>query len=166
MLYSRMRKLLSLLKLTRATYGVKGELELFAAYIQGEGKVRYRTYERRTSEEFVGFLKYLKRLYREKEIVIILDNRGIHKSRKVKEALKGMEGVDLKYLPTNAPWLNLVETIFSSLQRGCIAGMKFREVKEIKSKVKGFFCRKNKEGLRINHQFWSKLLTPVLVRSI
>ena len=90
---------------------------------------------------------------------MILDNRSIHKSRAVKEALKRMEGIELKYLPTNAPWLNPMETIFTFLQRACIAGTKFKSIEEIRS----FFKRKNREGVRVNHLFWSKISTPVLV---
>ena len=145
---------------------VKGRIELFGAYIPKEEKVKYRTYERMTSEEFIDFLKYLKRLYHERGLIMILDNRSIHKSQAVKEALEKIEGVELKYLPTNAPWLNPIEAIFSSLHRACIAGMKFERVKEIRGKIRSFFKRKNEEGVRVNHQFWSKILPPVLVECI
>lgn len=142
---------------------VKGKLELFSAYIPEEGKVRYRTYRGRKSEEFIDFVKYLSRLYPERKLLMILDNRSIHKSWAVKGALEKIERLELRYLPTNAPWLNPVESIFSSLQRECIAGMRFERIGEIRSRVKGFFKRKNREGIKVNHRFWSKTSPPVLI---
>jgi len=142
---------------------VRGRLELFAAYIPEEEKVRYRTYEGRTSKEFIDFLGYLRRLYPGRGLAVILDNRSIHKSREVREAVMKMEGVELRYLPVNAPWLNPIESFFSSLQRGCIAGVEFSTVKEIRGRIRGFFKRRHKEGVRIDHQFWLKFPSPVLV---
>lgn len=141
---------------------VKGKLELFAAYIPEREEVRYRTYLRRTSKEFIDFMGYLRRRYPERGLIFIQDNRSIHKAKSVWEALERLGGVELMFLPTNAAWLNPLESIFSALQRGCLSGVRFTSVEEIRGRVKGFFKRKNKKGVKINHRFWPKIPSPVL----
>lgn len=61
------------------------------------------------SEPFLWFLTQLRQKTPEKQIVIILDNASIHKSKKVKRFLKRHTNIHLLYLPTYSPEYNPVE---------------------------------------------------------
>ncbi|WP_415843432.1 transposase, partial [Xenorhabdus thuongxuanensis] len=46
---------------------------------------------------------------------VILDNYGIHKSKKVREWLLNNPTVTLLFLPVYSPWLNKIERLWQSL---------------------------------------------------
>ncbi|WP_415668782.1 transposase, partial [Xenorhabdus nematophila] len=61
-------------------------------------------------------LEALKRAYREAETLsVILDNYGIHKSKKVRAWLLNNPTVTLLFLPVYSPWLNKIERLWQSL---------------------------------------------------
>jgi transposase len=61
------------------------------------------------SKAFIGFLTQLGQRTPNKEIVIILDNATIHKSKKVKSYLKTHQNIHLHSLPPYSPEYNPVE---------------------------------------------------------
>jgi transposase len=61
------------------------------------------------SDIFLLFITQLRQRTPEKEIMIILDNASIHKSKKVKQYLKRHKNIHLFYLPTYSPEYNPVE---------------------------------------------------------
>lgn len=71
------------------------------------------------SESVIGFLEYLCRRYRSKNLIVIWDGATIHRSQAIKDFLVRKKGrVHLVALPGYSPELNPVELLWSQLKRG------------------------------------------------
>lgn len=69
-------------------------------------------------EGVVGFLEYLCRKYRRKNLIVVWDGASIHNCREVKDFLTQKKGrVHLVALPGYSPELNPVELLWSQLKR-------------------------------------------------
>jgi hypothetical protein len=93
-----------------------------------------REYRRARSEEFVSFLKEVKRRHPNRGLYLILDNVGIHRSRYTMGALRKepeMRRVRLIYLPVNAGNLNRMEDRWSDLQVEAIDNNSFSSRQEL-----------------------------------
>jgi transposase len=64
------------------------------------------------SDAFIWFLTQLRQRFTGKDIVIILDNSSIHKSKKVREYLNRFSHIHMFFLPTYSPEYNPVERIW------------------------------------------------------
>ena len=104
------------------TYTRHGTVSLFAALSVHTGKVEARTIERSTSAEFIRFLKYLYRKHPGVHLHVVLDNHTVHKSKEVKEWLKGKRRITFHFTPTYSSWLNQVELWFSIMSRQLLQG--------------------------------------------
>jgi transposase len=83
------------------------------------------------AEEFAGFLKTLCRTTREK-LLVIWDGLPGHKSRRVKEQVKSMNGqIVMDYLPAYAPELNPVEYLWAYLKQHEIANLCAQTIGEV-----------------------------------
>ena len=70
------------------------------------------------SEDVIGFLEYLCRRYRRKNLILIWDGATIHRSQAIKEFLARKKGrIHLVALPGYSPELNPVELLWSHLKR-------------------------------------------------
>ncbi len=70
------------------------------------------------SEGVTGFLEYLCRSYRRKNLIVVWDGATIHRSKAVKKFLSRRKGrVHLVSLPGYSPELNPVELLWSQLKR-------------------------------------------------
>lgn len=105
----------------RATYRrTLGVRHLFAAYDLGADKIygHIKTNERRVT--FLAFCRYLRSLYPpETRITIVLDNFSPHLSTRVDSRVgdwAAENNVELAYVPTNASWLNRIESQFQALR--------------------------------------------------
>jgi len=70
-------------------------------------------YKAKTGKQFIDFIKRVDQKYDDniRQIFLILDNISIHKSNKVKQMIsKYYPRIQLVFLPTRSPELNLIET--------------------------------------------------------
>ena len=96
----------------------KDHLSLIAAmapngrlYVGGQNKAY-------NGEGVVGFLEYLCRKYRRKNLIVVWDGATIHRCQQVKDFLARKRGrVHLVALPGYSPELNPVELLWSQLKR-------------------------------------------------
>jgi len=72
-------------------------------------KFYWKKSKQSNSRVFHLFLTQLKQRTPDKEIIIILDNASIHKSKKTKEFLQRHTNIHLLHLPTYSPEYNPVE---------------------------------------------------------
>ena len=80
-------------------------------YVSGQNKAY-------NGEGIVGFLEYLCRKYRRKNLIVIWDGATIHRCHEVKDFLSRKKGrVHLVALPGYSPELNPVELLWSQLKR-------------------------------------------------
>ena len=101
----------------RATYSRKGGVRhLLAAYDLESDKLLGRFYARKTWEQFLDFLKWLRRRYRKGETLhIVLDNYGPHIKAEV-VAWARRHKIRFYLTATNASWMNRIESQFTELK--------------------------------------------------
>ncbi|WP_407571734.1 IS630 family transposase [Deinococcus altitudinis] len=70
------------------------------------------------------------------EIVVVLDNAGIHKSKAVTAFAAGEARLALRYLPPYAPELNPIELVWAYIKRNVLGNFCARTLQELKARLK------------------------------
>lgn len=102
----------------RAThdYYRHGTTSLFAALDIATGKVIGRCHSRHRQQEFLRFLDQIDRsVPAARDVHLVLDNYGTHKTPKVAAWFKKRPRYHLHFTPTSASWLNQVERWFGKI---------------------------------------------------
>lgn len=99
------------------TYKRNGTVNLMAALAVQTGEITARNVDKNNADNFLKFLKYLDRKYRNVQLHLILDNLSIHKNKKVKDWLKNKRKIHLHFTPTYSSWLNQIEIWFGIMTR-------------------------------------------------
>lgn len=96
----------------------------FGAVNSVSGQTVHRIEERKNSDSFCAFIEQFMRSvtqapeYRGQKIVLAVDNFIIHRSRKTQAFLEQYKDqLELFFLPTYSPWLNLIERLWKHLRR-------------------------------------------------
>ena len=103
---------------------------------------------KRQGKQFLDFIKRVDRKYDDniKQIFLILDNASIHKSNKVKETLaKHHPRIQLVFLPTRSPDLNLIEVRWLWMHRQAINNSTFLNEQDIGKAVSDWTYDYNKK---------------------
>lgn len=120
-------------------YKRHGTTTLFAALNVLDGKVIGQCMAKHRQEEFVKFLGKIDReTPKDRQLHLILDNYGSHKTARVKRWLSRHPRFHLHFTPTSASWLNMVERFFSKLTTKQIRRGVFRSVRELEKTVMDF----------------------------
>ena len=77
--------------------------------------------------------------YPNKEIYVIMDNWSAHKSHVVKVWNTFHERMHLVYLPTKASWMNMIERVFSKLDKDVLQNSNYQTVNEMISRISNYF---------------------------
>ena len=88
------------------------------------------SYRNKTGKQFLDFIKRIDRKYNSsiKQIFLVLDNISIHRSKKVRETIqKHYPRINLVFLPTRSPELNLIEVRWMWMQRQMINNSTFED---------------------------------------
>jgi transposase len=110
----------------RATYHRTGGVRhMLAALDLATGKMIYRVRERKRHQEFLAFLKLLRRRWPARKLYVIVDNFSPHKRPEV-TGWAAASGVELVFLPANASWLNWIEPEFAALRYFALNGTDHR----------------------------------------
>jgi transposase len=112
----------------------KGILNVFGVYDHTNDQMYTHSYKQKTSKQFLDFIKLVDQKYDHsiKQIFLVLDNVSIHKSNKVKETLARYHPrIQLVFLPTRSPELNLIEVRWLWLHRQVINNSTFENEKDI-----------------------------------
>jgi transposase len=99
------------------TYKRNGTVNLIAALAVETGEITARNMDKNNTDNFLKFLKYLDRKYRNVQLHLVLDNLSIHKNQKVKDWLKNKRKIHLHFTPTYSSWLNQIEIWFGIMTR-------------------------------------------------
>jgi transposase len=131
--------------LVPATYHrTEGVWYLHAAYDLSEDKMYGHVKPRKTHVEFLGFLRYLRSLYPILVILyVILDNASAHMVTRVLEYAR-KHRIRLVFTPTNASWLNPIESHFASLRRFAISNSNPKSHEEIARNIRRFIAWRNR----------------------
>jgi len=91
-------------------------------------------YKQKTGKQFLDFIDIIDQKYDSsvKQIFLVLDNISIHKSNKVKQTIsKYYPRIQLVFLPTRSPELNLIEVRWLWMHRQAINNSTFLNEKNI-----------------------------------
>jgi len=89
---------------------------LFAALNTLDGQVIARCESRHRHIEWLKFLRKIEReTPKNKSLHLMCDNYATHKHREVQAWLANNPHIQVRFTPTSAPWLNMVERFFRDL---------------------------------------------------
>ena len=149
----------------RRTHDYKrhGTTSLFAALDAKTGTVVAETHRRHRSREFRKFLDRLEaNVPADREVHIILDNYGTHKTPLIRAWLAKRPRFHVHFTPTYASWLNLVERWFAELTTKQLRRGAHRSVGELERAIEEFIDVRNKEPKPF---VWTKSAVPSLPSS-
>jgi transposase len=125
-------------------YQRHGTTTLFAALNVLEGKVVGQCQARHRHQEFLKFLRRLDREFPgERELHLVLDNYGTHKTPAVQAWLQRHRRFVPHFIPTSSSWLNLVERWFGELTRKAVRGGAFVSVPDLVQAIEQFLAAWN-----------------------
>lgn len=128
----------------RATYKrTKGVRHFLAAYDLETGRLFGQFTARKTWKEWLGFLKWLRRRYRSQETLhLILDNYGTHLKEEVLQWAKA-HNVKFSFIPTDASWLNRIESQFTALKKFALNNSDYQSHEEQQEAIESYLAWRN-----------------------
>lgn len=112
-------------------YPRTGTIQWLAAFAPHSGQAVGKAYERKRSEDVRHFLEdVLLPAFPREHIYMIWDNLSSHKSQKQWQK-NFKDRISFVWLPTNSPWLNLIEAYFSVLSRIALHNTNYKTPSEI-----------------------------------
>ena len=138
----------------RATYSRRGGVRHWlAAYDLEADKLLGRFYARKTWEQFLDFLQWLRGQYPAGETLhVVLDNYGPHLKAEV-VAWAWANKVRLYFTPTNASWLNRIECRFTELKEFALSNSDYRSHEGLQGAIESYVRWRNGER-PISRQSW------------
>jgi len=125
-------------------YERHGTTTLFAALSLLDGKVIGQCHSRHRHQEFLKFLRRLDREFPgDRELHLILDNYGTHKTPEVQSWLKRHGRFVPHFIPTSSSWLNLVERWFRELTEKAVRRAAFFSVPDLVQAIEAFLATWN-----------------------
>ena len=135
----------------RATYNRNdGVRHLLAAYDLRADKIYGHIKTTKNRTKFLEFCRYLRSLYPpEVRIAIVMDNFSPHVSTN-KDSCVGdwadANNVELAYVPTNASWLNRIESQFQALRYFALDGTDHRSHEEQNTMIRRYIAWRNRNA--------------------
>ena len=125
-------------------YERNGTTTLFAALNVLDGTVVGQTMGRHRQQEFITFLDTIEQqLPAGREVHVILDNYGTHKTQSVRDWLSARANWTFHFTPTSSSWLNAVEGFFAKLTKRRLRGAIFNSVAACETAIGRFIAEHN-----------------------
>jgi transposase len=121
-----------------------GTQTLLAALEIASGQVVAHVKQRRTSVNFLRFLKDVVAAFPQRELHMVLDNLNIHKNEAARHWLKRHPRVHFHYTPTHASWVNMVECFFSILGKQALSQSVHTSKRQLKEFLLDYIAHNNK----------------------
>ena len=119
------------------TQTLRAALEIASG--QGVAQVK----QRRTSVNFLRFLRDVVEAFPEQDLHMVLDNLNIHKNPAAQRWLKLHPRVHFHYTPTHASWVNMVECFFSILGKQALSQSVHTSKRQLKEFLLDYIARNN-----------------------
>jgi transposase len=138
----------------RATYHRTGGVRhLFGAYDLKTDRLVGTFSEKKNWTTFLTFLRWLRRRYsRNQTLYIILDQAGYHRKQEVLD-WAAEHNVCFSFTPTNASWLNRIESHFTALRKFTLDNSDFRTHEEQQQAIERYLDWRNRRR-RISLEAW------------
>jgi len=121
-----------------------GTTSLFAALDVATGNVIGKCHRQHRHQEFLSFLRTIeKNIPDEREVHLIMDNYGTHKTPKVKNWLARRPHWHVHFTPTSASWMNLVERFFAEITSKRIRRGVFKSVRQLEKAIHDYLEEHN-----------------------
>jgi hypothetical protein len=114
------------------------------------GQLFYRLRDRKRWQEFLAFLRQLRRRFPTGRLYIVCDNFSPHRKAEVAAWCAG-HNVELVFTPTNASWLNWIECEFSALRYCTLDGSDYPSHTAQESAIAGYVRWANKHARPKRH---------------
>jgi transposase len=109
-----------------------------------DGKVMGQCQSRHRHQEFLKFLRRLDREFPgDRELHLVLDNYGTHKTPDVESWLKRHRRFVPHFIPTSSSWLNLVERWFRELTEKAVRRGAFVSVPDLVQAIEAYLAAWN-----------------------
>jgi transposase len=113
-------------------YKRNGTTTLFAALNVANGEVFGLCQEKHRHQEWLKFLRMIDQTVpAEKEIYLICDNYATHKHERVERWLAKHKRFHVRFTPTSASWLNMVERFFRDITHNRIRRGVFQDLEQL-----------------------------------
>jgi transposase len=113
-------------------YKRNGTTTLFAALDVASGEVFGLCQEKHRHQEWLKFLRMIDQTVPvDKEIYLICDNYATHKHEKVQRRLEKHKRFHVRFTPTSASWLNMVERFFRDITQNRIRRGVFQDLEQL-----------------------------------
>ena len=135
----------------RATFNrTEGVRHMFAALDLATGQMFYRFRDRKRWQEFLGFLRQVRARFPTGRLYIVCDNYGPHAKSEVKQWCQDND-VELMFTPTNASWLNWIESEFTALRYFTLDGSDYPSHAAQEAAIAGYIRWHNKQAKPKRH---------------
>ena len=137
----------------RATYNRKhGVRHYISAYDLAADQLVMRCYRRKRWQEFLSFLKTVRRRYpRRLQLHIVLDNFSPHLRGEVVLWSKA-NNIRLVFTPTNASWLNRIEPLFAGVRFFPLNNSDYRDHDETRRAIYDYVAWRNRRPVNARLQ--------------
>jgi transposase len=144
-------------KRLRATYTRHGGVRHFLAFYDMETDRLYGRFAwHKTWVEFLAFLKWVRRRYPSSQVLhMVLDNYGPHLKAEVLD-WAATHGVRFYFTPTEASWLNRIESHFTALKKFALDASDHRSHEEQQQAIEDYLSWRNRKRL-LAMQAWKPL---------
>jgi transposase len=113
-------------------YKRNGTTTLFAALNVANGEVFGLCQEKHRHQEWLKFLRMIDQTVpAEKEIYLICDNYATHKHERVQRWIEKHKRFHVRFTPTSASWLNMVERFFRDITHNRIRRGVFQDLEQL-----------------------------------
>jgi transposase len=135
----------------RATYTRHGGVRhMFAALDLASGQLFYRFRDRKRSQEFLAFLRQVRARFPTGQLYIVCDNFSPHRTAAV-TTWCATHDVDLVFTPTNASWLNWIESEFTALRYFTLDGSDYPSHSAQETAIAGYVRWTNRHARPKRH---------------
>jgi transposase len=113
-------------------YKRNGTTTLFAALNTANGEVYGLCQEKHRHQEWLKFLRLIDQtMSADKQIYLICDNYSTHKHARVQRWLETHKRFHVRFTPTSASWLNMVERFFRDLTHNRLRRGIFQDLEQL-----------------------------------
>jgi len=113
-------------------YKRNGTTTLFAALNTANGEVYGLCQQKHRHQEWLRFLRMIDQtVAADKEIYLICDNYATHKHERVQRWLEAHKRFHVRFTPTSASWLNMVERFFRDLTHSRLRRGVFQDLEQL-----------------------------------
>ena len=140
--------------ITLDRYVREGCSHLFGLLQPSTGKVFARFSDTKSGDDVKDFIRaFLTEFYPKdgRKLVILMDNLGVHAA--IRQLKSEFPNLIIVFIPTNASWMNPIESFFGILTKGALKKQSFTSIDRLKKHVRKYIDGYNKRAKPVKWDF-------------